>query len=94
VRVRWTRTALQNLDDQAAYVAEHDPRAAARLVERIMTAVDHLADNPSMGRSGRVPGTRELVVAGTPYLVPYRVKGRRVEILRVLHAARRWPEDF
>ncbi len=47
-----------------------------------------------MGRAGRVPGTRELVISGTPYIVPYRVRGGAVEVLRVFHAARRWPTEF
>jgi len=53
-----------------------------------------LKKNPALGRAGRVAGTRELVVAGTPYVVPYRVRGEAVEILRVFHAARRWPEKL
>jgi toxin ParE1/3/4 len=47
-----------------------------------------------MGRPGRVTGTRELVVDGTPYILPYRVRNRVVQILRVLHGARRWPQRF
>jgi toxin ParE1/3/4 len=53
-----------------------------------------LADNPHMGRPGRVPGTRELVVTRTPYIVPYRVRGDTLEILRVYHGARRWPDTL
>jgi len=94
MRIRWTRSALANLDDLAAYVADDDPVAAERLVRRIVAAVQALRDQPAMGRAGRVPHTRELVVAGTAYIVPYRVRDRAIEILRVFHAARRWPEDF
>jgi addiction module RelE/StbE family toxin len=94
MRIRWTRSALANLDDLAAYVADDDPMAAERLVRRIVTAVQALRDQPAMGRPGRVPHTRELVVVGTAYIVPYRVRARAIEILRVFHAARRWPEDF
>jgi toxin ParE1/3/4 len=47
-----------------------------------------------MGRPGRVPGTRELVVAGTPYIVAYRVTASRVDVLAIIHAARRWPQMF
>ncbi len=94
MRVRWLRTALRNLDDEAAYIARGDPEAAARTVERIRQAVDHLTAHPEIGRPGRVSGTRELVVAGTPYIIPYRVKRDSVEIFRVFHAARRWPEHL
>lgn len=90
MRVRWLRTALRNLDDHAAYIAKDDPRAAQNAVERVRAAVDHLADHPEMGRSGRVPPTRELIVGGTPWVVVYRVRST-VEILRVLHAAQSWP---
>jgi toxin ParE1/3/4 len=94
VRVRWLKRALKNLDDQAEYIARDNPQAAARIVERIATSVDRLATHPASGRPGRVPGTRELVITGTPYIVPYRVRDETVEILRVFHAARKWPEKF
>ncbi len=89
MRVRWLRTALANLDAEAEYIAEDNPAAAGRVVLRILRAVDLLKKNPAMGRAGRVVGTRELVVAGTPYIVPYRVRGEALEILRVFHAARK-----
>ncbi len=94
MRVRWLRVALANLEAEADYIAEDNPAAAGRLVQRIFRAVDLLAKNPSMGRPGRVSGTRELVVADTPYIVPYRVRANAVEILRVFHAARKWPTSF
>ena len=94
MRVRWLRRALINLEEEAAYVARDNPDAAARIVDRIATSVDRLAIHPASGRPGRVPGTRELVVTGTPYIVPYRVRGDTVEILRVFHAARKWPNGF
>jgi toxin ParE1/3/4 len=94
VRVRWLRVALANLEEEADYIAEDNPAAADRLVQRVMRAVDLLGKNPAMGRPGRVSGTRELVVADTPYIVPYRVRTNAVEVLRVFHAARRWPTNF
>jgi toxin ParE1/3/4 len=94
VRVRWLRTALANLDAEAEYIGEDNPAAAGRTVQRILRAVRLLEKNPAMGRAGRVTGTRELVVAGTPYILPYRVRGEAVEILRVFHAARKWPEKL
>jgi len=94
VRVRWLRRALANLDGEAEYIAEDDPAAAGRVVLNILRAVDLLKGNPALGRAGRVAGTRELVVPGTPYIVPYRVRGEAVEILRVFHAARKWPEKL
>jgi toxin ParE1/3/4 len=92
--VRWTRSALSNLDDLAGYIAQDNPKAAAAMVERILAAIEGLVAHPGRGRPGRVPHTRELVVTGTPYILPYRVKGKSIEILRVFHGARRWPSDF
>jgi toxin ParE1/3/4 len=60
----------------------------------IEQAVHLLAGHPALGRAGRVVGTRELVVASTPYIIPYRVCEARVEVLRVFHAARKWPPKF
>ena len=94
MRVRWLQVALANLDAEAEYIAEDNPAAAGRVVQKIFRAVDLLKENPAMGRAGRVAGTRELVVAETPYIIPYRVRGDAVEILRVFHAARRWPAKF
>lgn len=94
MRVRWLRVALANLKAEAGYIAEDNPTAADRLVQRIMRAVNLLGKNPAMGRPGRVSGTRELVVGDTPYIVPYRVRANAVEILRVFHAARKWPTSF
>jgi toxin ParE1/3/4 len=94
VRVRWLKRTLKNLDEEAESVARDSPQAAARIVERIATSVDRLATHPASGRPGRVPGTRELVISATPYIVPYRVRDETVEILRVFHAARKWPEKF
>jgi addiction module RelE/StbE family toxin len=91
MRIRWLRQALANLDEEATFISADDPAAARIVVERILTAVARLADEPAIGRPGRVPGTRELVVGRTRYLVPYRVRGDVVEILRVFHASRRPP---
>lgn len=94
MQVRWLRTALANLNAEAEYIARDNTQAASQMVSTITTAVDHLAEYPAMGRAGRVPGTRELIVADTPYIIPYRVRAGAVEILRVFHAARRWPSGF
>jgi toxin ParE1/3/4 len=94
MRVRWLRKALRNLDAEASYIATDDPAAARLVVARVLAAVATLADQPGLGRPGRVPGTRELVVPKTRYIVPYRVRRETVEILRVFHASRRLPERW
>jgi plasmid stabilization system protein ParE len=94
MRIRWLRKALPNLDDEATYIAADDPTAARQVVERVLDAVSMLAEQPGLGRPGRVPGTRELVVTKTRYVVPYRVRGETVEILRVFHTSRRLPNGW
>jgi toxin ParE1/3/4 len=91
LEVRWLKRALANLEEEAEYIARDKPAAARRVVLAIAASVARLADYPAMARTGRVEGTRELVVPGTPYIIPYRVREGRVEVLRVLHAARKWP---
>lgn len=94
MRVRWLRRAVLNLDEEASYIAADDPLAARLVVARVFAAVAQLADQPGLGRPGRVPNTRELVVARTRYVVPYRVKRETVEILRVFHTSRRLPKRW
>jgi toxin ParE1/3/4 len=94
VRVKWLRTALANLEAETDYIGEDNPAAAGRLVRYIFRMANLLKKNPAMDRPGRVAGTRELVVPGTPYILPYRVRGEAVEILRVFHGACKWPGKF
>lgn len=94
MRVVWTRPAARDLEAIGDFVAKDNPAAAATLVARLMDAARRLADHPESGRAGRVAGTRELVVAGTPFVVPYRVREGRVEVLAVFHGARRWPDTL
>mgnify|MGYP003384384734 FL=1 len=96
MQVKWLNKALQNLDDEAEYIAKDDPAAARQLVQRIVAAVRLLPANPALGYSGRIHGTRELLVPKTRYIVPYRVRPRlqRIEILRVFHTSRRLPKHW
>jgi len=91
LRVRWLKRALLDLDDAEAYIARDDPQAAAAVVLGIVRTVSLLKEQPGIGRPGRVPGTKELVVPNTPYIVPYRVNEGNVQILRVYHTSRKWP---
>ena len=95
MRPVWTALALADLASIRAYIAEQDRGAAKRVVLRILYCVDTLLpQSPEMGRPGRVSGTRELVVTGTPFIVPYRVRGETIQVLRVYHGAQRWPDKF
>lgn len=93
MRLVWSPRALTQLQQMEAYIAEDNPIAAVRMTERIYDSAERLLPFPASGRPGRLPHTRELVVTGTPYFLPYRVQGDVVEILGVIHGARMWPRD-
>lgn len=90
----WTKRAVRRLDLVGEYIAENNTDAAARVVARIVTAVDLLAEHPAMGRIGRVKGTHELVFADIPYIVPYRVQRLAVQILTVMYTSQKWPSEL
>jgi addiction module RelE/StbE family toxin len=92
-RIRWTLRALRRLDEIGAHIEQDNPDAAARVIARIVSAVDMLADLPASGRPGRIKGTREVVLADIPYIIPYRVS-RDIEIITVMHAHQRWPQTL
>lgn len=94
MRVRWTEPAAQALESIQDYIAKENPRAAFEVAQRIEVAVRQLEEHPDIGRTGRVRGTYELVIHGIPYIVPYRIKGKEVQILSVYHTSRKWPEAF
>ena len=94
MKIRWTRLAVEDLNLAYEYIAAENPSAAHAVMARIESAVDVLRAHPEIGRSGRVEGTRELIISGTPFIVAYRIARDRVEILAVIHGARRWPTNF
>jgi toxin ParE1/3/4 len=95
VRIEWSPQAVADLAAVHDFIAQDTEAAAARTVQRIVDAVERLlAPHPAIGRAGRVPGTRELAIAGTPFIVPYRVRDTVLQVLRVYHGARRWPSSL
>jgi len=94
MRIKWLKRALENLEAEAAYIAQENPQAAGECVNRILNAVQQLAQHPNIGRAGRVFGTRELVITRYPYIVPYRIKNETIEVLRIFHTSRKWPNQF
>jgi addiction module RelE/StbE family toxin len=95
MQIKWTAHARWHLVSLRNFIAAENPRAASEVAARIADAVGPLLEQPSLGRPGRVPGTRELVVSGTPYLVAYTVVGRQtITILAVLHGKQKWPESL
>jgi toxin ParE1/3/4 len=94
VRVRWTRAARKDIDTAYEYVAVDSASAASQFIERIKQAAEVLIRHPMAGRTGRIPGTRELIVAGTPWIIPYRIRRGFVDVLAVIHGARKWPDNL
>ena len=94
MRLEWSAYALADRTAIFDYIEADSPRAAVVVDARIREQVETLALFPHSGRPGRIEGTRELVISRTPYIVAYRIAGDTVRILRVLHGARRWPEDM
>ncbi len=90
--IRWFHLARKDLDDLFAFVARDSLAMAEKEVDRVVQEVSRLHHHPALGRPGRVPETRELVIP--PYIVAYRVQDGIVQILRVLHSARKWPDQI
>jgi len=93
--MRWnvnlTKNAKKTLSAQLSYIHEQNPDGARRMAMAIALNLQQLAAFPKSGKMGRVAGTRELIISGTPFVAIYRIKGRRVDILRILHSRQKWP---
>ncbi|PYX73791.1 MAG: type II toxin-antitoxin system mRNA interferase toxin, RelE/StbE family [Acidobacteria bacterium] len=89
VEIVWSPLARARLQAIRAFAARDKPDAAARLATRIVAVVEALRNHPYLGRAGAEPGIRELVIGGTPYIVLYRVRGNRITITTIWHAAQR-----
>lgn len=85
MRVVITARAERDLDAHIAYMLERDPEAAARMADAILAQLMTLAEFPFRTRPGRVPGTRELVIAGYPYIAVFEVGANEVVILHINH---------
>lgn len=94
MKLVWSRFALSDRDDIFSYIEAENPLAAVHVDERSADAARRLLDFPDSGRSGRVAGTRELVIPRTPYVAAYLVDSETVRILRVLHGAQMWPDEL
>lgn len=92
--IQWTQRARRQFLAILDTVLEDNPAAAERVYEAIIDSVSRLLTFPEMGRRGRVPETRELVIASQPYIVAYRIRGQTIHILAVLHGAQKWPDRF
>ena len=93
--IEWTEQAIQQLDQARDYIAlSNSEEVAARITTLIVTAIQQLSIFPMSGRSGRIPGTRELVISNTPFIAAYAVDRDRIVILALYHGAQQWPEAF
>jgi len=90
----WTESAILDLISIREYIEHDNPEAAERVADSILKSVEMLESNPMVGRVGRVTGTRELVIAKYPYIIPYRIRGQQLELLRVIHSRREWPNEM
>jgi toxin ParE1/3/4 len=92
VTIAWSPRAIEHLTHLRSYIARDNPKAANRIAVALLEAVERLAELPNLGRAGRVTGTRELAVPGTPYVIAYRPLGDRLEIIAVFHGRQKWPK--
>src|SRR5438128_7396745 len=94
VTLVWTRPAIKDLCDAYDYIHEERPSAARRVIERLEKSLQALSRHPYLGRPGRVAGTREHVIPGTPFIIPYWVQHETIELLALIHTSRRWPDSL
>ncbi|MCR4159972.1 type II toxin-antitoxin system RelE/ParE family toxin [Kerstersia gyiorum] len=93
MKLVWTRQAHADRKKIREYIVQHAPAAALALDELFSEKASLLLAHPNLGRTGRVPGTRELV-AHRNYILVYDLSGDAVRVLRLLHAARQWPPRY
>lgn len=91
MKVVWSPRAIRHLVHLREFIEKDSEQNAAVVAARILEAVELLESHPEMGRPGRVIGTRELVVSGTPFIIPYRVRRERLELIAVFHGRQKWP---
>jgi len=91
LKVVWLLRAMRDRDAQIDFIGHDNPLAAVIAGDAIAEQISALADQPEIGRPGRRTGTRELVISRTPFIAVYRITGKRIEVLRLLHGSQRWP---
>lgn len=91
MRLIWARPAITIRRAIFDRIKKDNPAAAKRMVKRLRDRANSLQKSPRQGRKGRVAGTFELTVSGSPYLIIYAVTPNEIRVLTILHHAQRWP---
>jgi len=87
----WTPRAREQRREAIEFIAQENPAAALDQLDEIEKQTDILLQHPEIGRPGRRKGTRELVISRTHFVVIYRIKAKRIDIVRMLHTSQAWP---
>ena len=94
-KIKWTELAYSDLDSIEAFIFEDNPSASIDVILKIIDSVETLLTSfPASSRAGRILGTRELIINGLPYIIPYRIKDGYIEVLRVFHTSRAYPSSL
>ena len=94
MQIKWTKKAISNLEKEFEYIAKDNPEAAEKIAKQIKETVEKLKTYKLIGRPGRFSSIRELVIPKLPYIIPYRIKKDTIEIIRILHTARKTPKNI
>ena len=94
MQLEWTQFAQADREAIFDYIEADSPQAAITVDDRIRHQIEELMKFPKIGRPGRMDGTRELIIQRTPYIAAYRIAGKTIRILRVLHGAQMWPQEL
>jgi len=94
MQVKWTRKAIENLEDAVDYIAMDKPLTAKNVARKIYESAQMLEEQPGLGRPGRVFGTRELIIPNLPFILPYVERNGVIFILRVMHTSMKWPKKL
>ena len=88
---KYTKLAIQDIRQAYAYIAEDSPQSAKAVIERVKQGINTVCVHPHLGRPGRVEGTREFIIARTPFIIVYCRHKSFLWVLNVLHTSKKYP---
>lgn len=94
MKVVWSRRAMKHLVSLREFIAKDSEQNAAVAAKRMLASIELLRKQPEMGKPGRILGTREFIVPDTPYMIPYRVREGRLELIAVFHGRQQGPKKL